>query len=76
MSDQKQSWNSTYVAVAIPFLAIAVTFWLTMDNIAVALPFFVLAMSFLVLGMTSKSDKSGEADEAGEAGDADRTEQE
>ncbi|UIN30578.1 hypothetical protein [Microbacterium binotii] len=61
MSDQKQSWNSTYVAVAIPFLAIAVTFWLTMDNIAVALPFFVLAMSFFVIGMTSKGGDSGES---------------
>ncbi|GAA2574360.1 hypothetical protein [Microbacterium binotii] len=66
MSDQKQSWNSTYVAVAIPFLAIAATFWLTMDNIAVALPFFVLAMSFFVIGMTSKGGDSEKTDEAGD----------
>lgn len=68
MSDQKQSWNSTYVAVAIPFLAIAVTFWLTMDNIAVALPFFVLAISFFVIGMTSKGGDSGESDEPADPG--------
>ncbi|WP_243226341.1 hypothetical protein [Microbacterium sp. CIAB417] len=64
MSDRKQSWNSTYLAVAIPFLAIAVTFWLTMDNIAVALPFFVLAMSFFVIGMTSKGGGAEKTDGA------------
>jgi hypothetical protein len=69
MSDRNQSWNSTYVAVAIPFLAIAVTFWLAMDNIAVALPFFVLAMSFFVIGMTSKGN---DAEKSGGAGDADK----
>lgn len=69
MSNQKQSWKSPYVAVAMPFLAIAVTFWLTMDNIAIALPFFVLAMSFFVIGMTSTG---GDSDTTEKAGDADK----
>ncbi|MDY0828475.1 hypothetical protein SK224_04970 [Microbacterium sp. BG28] len=69
MSDQKQSLNSTYVAVAIAFLAIAATFWLTTDNIAVALPFFVFAMSFLVF---ATMPTGGDSDTTDEAGDADK----
>ncbi|WDG18199.1 hypothetical protein [Microbacterium sp. Clip185] len=64
MSDQKQSWNSTYATVGFTFFTLAVVFWLTMDNIAVALPFFVLAITFVVIGTTSKSDKTDETGDA------------
>ncbi|QCQ17547.1 hypothetical protein [Microbacterium sp. RG1] len=66
MSDQKQSWNSTYATVGFTFFTLAVVFWLTMDNVAIALPFFVLAITFVVIGITSQGSKTDDAEETGD----------
>ncbi len=58
--ETKNSDNSAFVWIAVPFLSLALTMGLVMHNWAIGLPFGVLALTFLVIGLSKPSQPAGE----------------
>lgn len=58
--ETKNSDNSAFVWIAIPFFSLAVTMGLVMHNWAIGLPFGVLALTFLVIGLSKPSKPAAE----------------